>query len=168
MSTKKKNPKVVFAGETKVGKTSVIEQYVLGTFNPERESSSGGTYYEKEIKLSDNSLVSLDIWDHGGDQKYRSLMEFFFKDAKSIILMYDITNENTFKELKYFWNLTKKPPGANLFVVANKCDLEDKKVKDEEGEEFAKIIGASFFSVSAKDNIGISNLFEKIAEALRH
>ena len=168
MSTKKKNPKVVFAGETKVGKTSVIEQYVLGTFNPERESSSGGTYYEKEIKLSDNSLVSLEIWDLGGDQKYRSLMEFFFKDAKSIILMYDITNENTFKELKYFWNLTKKPPGANLFVVANKCDLEDKKVKDEEGEEFAKSIGASFFSVSAKDNIGISNLFEKIAEALRH
>ena len=168
MSTKKKNPKVVFAGETKVGKTSVIEQYVLGTFNPERESSSGGTYYEKEIKLSDNSLVSLDIWDLGGDQKYRSLMEFFFKDAKSIILMYDITNENTFKELKDFWNFTKKPPGANLFVVANKCDLEDKKVKDEEGEEFAKIIGASFFSVSAKDNIGISNLFEKIAEALRH
>ena len=165
MSTKKKNPKVVFAGETKVGKTSVIEQYVLGTFNPEKESSNGGKYYSKEIKLSDNSLVSLDIWDFGGDPKYRSLSKFFAEGAKAIILTYDITDENTFKELKDFWYNTHKGFGAILFVVANKCDLEDKKVKDEEGEEFAKSIGASFFSVSAKDNIGISNLFEKIAEA---
>ena len=160
--------KVVFTGESKVGKTSLITQYISGTFDSQIMPSLTAQFIKKEIKLPDNSLVTLDIWDVAGEKKYRSLSKIFTKDAKAIILMYDITDENTFKELKNFWYNENKDFGAILFVVANKCDLEDKKVKDEEGEEFAKSIGACFFSVSAKDNIGISNLFENIAEILRH
>ena len=166
--TTQKSFKIIFTGETKVGKSSIISQYALGIFDPQILQSLTSQYITREIKLSDNSLVTVDIWDVAGDIKYRSLSKIFAKDAKAIILTYDITDENTFKELKDFWYNTHKDFGAILFVVANKCDLENKKVKDEEGEEFAKSIGASFFSVSAKDNIGISNLFEKIAEALRH
>ena len=88
------------------------------------------------------------------------------KDAKAIILMYDCTDKNTFTEIKDYWYATYKDYAPYYFVVANKFDLENKKVKDEKGKELADIIGASFFSVSAKDDIGISELFQNIGETL--
>ena len=160
--------KVVLTGETNVGKTSLFYQYFDGKFDPQNQPSKSTNFRRKEIKLADNSLVPIDIYDIAGGIKYRNISRLFTNNAKAIILMYDITDEKTFKELKDFWYNENKEFDAIFFVVANKCDLEDKKVKDEEGEEFAKSIGAGFFSVSAKDNIGLSNLFEKIAEALKH
>ena len=82
-----------------------------------------------------------------------------------MILVYDPTKENTFKELKEYWYNQAKSLNAIIAVVASKCDLGDKKVKDEEGKEFADSIGAIFASISAKENIGISALIDKIVEA---
>ena len=77
--------------------------------------------------------------------------------------MYDISDKKTLKELKDFWYNENKGLDAIFFVVANKWDLND---NDEEGKDFAKSIGASFFSVSAKDNLGLTSLFSKIGESL--
>ena len=90
------------------------------------------------------------------------------KSSKGIILMYDISNENSFKALKDFWFDFIKEIGATLFVVANKNDSEEKKVKDEEGKEFAQSIGADFFSVTATDNNSVTELFTKIEEKLKN
>ncbi len=76
--------------------------------------------------------------------------------------MYDVTNENSFKELKDFWYPTNKEYISKFFVVRNKYDLEDKKVKDEEGKEFAESIGADFFSVSAKIILGFLSFSKKL------
>ena len=98
-----KSFKIIFTGETKVGKSSIISQYALGKFDPQIFQSLTSQYITREIKLSDNSLVTLDIWDVAGDIKYRSVSKIFAKDAKAIILTYDITDENTFKKnLKIF------------------------------------------------------------------
>ena len=154
--------KVVFVGESKVGKSSIIGQYASGKFNPKIQPSNTGQFIQKEVKLTDNSSVTLDIWDTPGEAKYRNVTKIFLKDAKAIILVYDITDKNTFKELKNFWYNSNKDCGAKFFVVANKWDLDDKE--DEEGKGFAIGIGANFFSVSAKDNMGLNSLFFKIAE----
>ena len=160
--------KIVLLGESKVGKTCIMNQYFQGKFDPDIPPSTTPSMSRKEINFLDNTKITADTWDTPGLTKYRSLAKIFFKDAKAVILVYDPTDENSFKELKEFWYDQVKALNLILAVVANKCDLEEKKVKDEEGKEFADSIGAIFASVTAKDNIGISQLFEKIAEAIKN
>ena len=160
--------KVVLTGESKVGKSSIQDLYINGKFNPEMQPSSTAQFFRKEVNLPDKGNITLDIWDTSGATKYRNLAKIFLKDAKAALLVYDLTDENTFKELKEFWLSQVKDLNLTLAVVANKCDLSEKKVKDEEGKEFADSIGAIFATVSAKENIGIQELFQKIAEAVKN
>ena len=120
------------------------------------------------MKLDESKSVTLDIWDTAGLEKYRSLAKIFFRDSNAVIIVYDPTDEKSFKELKEFWYCQVKDLNKVLAVVANKCDLDEKKIKDEEGKEFAESIGAIFASVSAKDNIGLSTLFEQIVQAIKN
>ena len=160
--------KVVSTGESKVGKSSIQDLYINGKFNPEIQPSSTAQFFRKEINLADKGNITLDIWDTSGATKYRNLAKIFLKDSKAALLVYDLADENTFKELKEFWYSQVKDLNLTLAVVANKCDLSEKKVKDEEGKGFADSIGAIFVSVSAKENIGIQELFQKIAEAVKN
>ena len=125
-------------------------------------------FIKKEIITPDQSSITVDLWDIVGDKKYRSLAKIFYKDSNAILLVYDETDEDSFNELKNFWYEQVKDLGQILAVVANKCDLSDKKVKEEDGKKYAESIGAMFFEISAKENIGISNMFEKIAEAAKN
>ena len=158
--------KVVFLGESMVGKTNILSQFNQGKFYPVSQQSLTAQFFRKEISLQDKSTITFDLWDTAGQEEYRSLSKIFFKDAKAVILVYDSTNEKSFKELKEYWYNQVKDLKQILAIVANKCDLTEKKVKDEEGKEFADSIGANFFSISAKDNIGISELFQKVGETL--
>ena len=160
--------KVVLLGESKVGKTSILYRYQEGKFNPEIQPSNTAQFFRKELNLADKGKTTLDIWDVAGATKYRNLAKIFLKDAHAAILVYDLTDENSFKELKEFWYSQVKDLNLVLYVVANKCDLSEKKVKDEEGKGFADSIGAGFATISAKENIGIQELIEKIAEAVKN
>ena len=160
--------KVVLLGESKVGKTSILYRYQEGKFNPDIQPSNSAQFFRKELNLADKGKATLDIWDMAGATKYRSLAKIFLKDAHAAILVYDLTDENSFKELKEFWYSQVKDLNLVLYVVANKCDLGEKKVKDEEGKGFADSIGAGFTTVSAKENVGIQELIEKIAEAVKN
>ena len=160
--------KVILLGESKVGKTSIFNQYKDGKFNPDIQPSDTAFFIRKELNLADKGKTTLDIWDVAGATKYRNLAKIFLKDAHAAILIYDLTDENSFKELKEFWYSQVKDLNLVLYVVANKCDLSEKKVKDEEGKGFADSIGAGFATVSAKENVGIQELIEKIAEAAKN
>ena len=160
--------KVVLLGESKVGKTSIFNQYKDGKFNPDIQPSDTAFFIRKELNLADKGKTTLDIWDVAGATKYRNLAKIFLKDAHAAILVYDLTDENSFKELKEFWYSQVKDLNLVLYVVANKCDLSEKKVKDEEVKGFADSIGAGFATISAKENIGIQELIEKIAEAAKN
>ena len=156
------NIKVSLVGESKVGKTSVIRQFREGKFYLEGEPK------KSELKVLKKINTDLHLYEANSDIEKRELTKFFMKSSKGIILMYDITNENSFKALKDVWFYFIKEFGATLFVVANKNDLEEKKVKDEEGKEFAQSIGADFFSVTATDNNSVTELFTKIEEKLKN
>ena len=161
------NYKLVLLGESNVGKTSIVSVFIKGVFLPDVKSTDGASYMSKKITLPDNNTINLDLWDTSGQKKYRSLTKFFYKDAKGVILVYDSTNEESFEELKEFWYQEVKDLNLALAVVANKSDLDEIEVKDEDGEKFAESIGAIFASVSAKDNIGITSLFERIAQNIQ-
>ena len=146
--------KMILLGETAVGKTSIISRYVENTFSSDLMSSTSMTYVQKNITI-DKQKIQLNIWDTVGQERYRSLSKLFFKDTKIVVLVYSITNLQSFEGLTYWLNLYKESIGdeAILGVVGNKSDLFLKQEVDEEkGEEFAKNNGAIFSLVSAKDN----------------
>jgi small GTP-binding protein len=166
MSSQKKPPscKVVLVGDSGVGKTCIISRYISGAFNQNSPSTNGASYASKLINFEDlKKTISLDIWDTAGQEKYKSLTKFFYKDAAVAILVYDVTNKNSFESMKNFWYGQIQDFGSKniiLGVAGNKCDMYEKEeVNENEGKEFAESIGAFFEITSAKNNTGINELF---------
>ncbi len=161
--------KVVLVGESGVGKTSIIQQFTSGQFDPHRETSLSAQFVSKTVKIKElDKEIKFDIWDTVGQEKYRSLAKIFYKDAKAIIFVYDITTEYSFNELKNYWyEETKANSDGNpiLALVGNKIDLyESQKVSNNEGNDFAEKIGAIFQTTSAQSNSGIDTLFDNIGK----
>ena len=159
--------KVVLLGDSGVGKTCIISRYISGTFDENSATTNGASYCSKNVnyeKLGKNLL--LDIWDTAGQEKYKALTKFFYKDAAVCILVYDITRKETFDNLKNFWySQLKENSGSNvvLGVAGNKCDLyESEEVKESEARQFAEEIGAIFELTSAQNNTGINELFFEV------
>ena len=160
--------KTVLVGESGVGKTSIISRFITDSFDPEVLSSSSAQFISKTIKITDEKSIKFDIWDTAGQEKFRSLAKIFYKDAKIIIYVYDITDKKSFDEIKNYWY---KETSENftgdviLALIGNKIDLyENEQVTDEEGKKFANQINAIFKTTSALSNIGINWLFENLGK----
>ena len=165
--TESETLKVVLIGESGTGKTSIIQRYSYNTFDPNCASSISSQYISKLIQLKDiNQTLKFDIWDTAGQEKYRSMTRIFYKDAKIILFVYDVTSSKSFIELKNFWiSEVKQNCGDKVLlgIVANKNDLfNSQQVSREEGLNLANEIGAIFQVASAKTGYGINNLFENI------
>ena len=159
--------KVVLLGEAGVGKTSIIQQFTTHKFDPDILSSISSQYTAKTIDFIDlNAAVKFDLWDTAGQEKYRALAKIFYKDAKIIIFVYDITNKKSFEGIKKYWFEQVKIHSEKysiLALVANKDDLYEKQqVSNEEGQAFADEIDAIFQVTSAKNDSGIAQLFDNI------
>ena len=98
------NCKVVLLGETGVGKTCIISRYIQNAFNPETEISTMASFTSKTLTMSNNTKLRFDIWDTAGQEKYRSLTRFFYKDAAIAVLVYDITLYYNNKRLMHLYN----------------------------------------------------------------
>ena len=159
--------KVVLLGESGVGKTSIINRFINDTFDPNSVTSLGASFISKPLHIIDKKKsLKLDIWDTAGQEKYRSLAKIFYKDAKIIIFVYDITNKRSFEQIKNYWYGQTEDYGENDIIygiAANKSDLyEMEQVNEEEAKDFASSINAVFSSTSAKGNSGIDALFQKL------
>ena len=167
MSNNNEDNKVVLIGEMGVGKTCIIEQFISNDFNQDQDSTITAQFCKKDFEFPGGEKITLDIWDTAGQEMFRALTRIFYKNAKAVIIVYSITNKQTFDEAKNYWYEQVKQhcdSDVIIAIAANKCDLyEERQVSDEEGEQFAKSIGAFFASTSAKNDSGITNLFENIA-----
>ena len=159
--------KVVLLGDSGVGKTCIIARYISGSFDKNSPTTNGASFCSKNVRFEqlDKNLL-LDIWDTAGQEKYKSLTKFFYKDAAVCILVYDVTRKESFDSLKDFWYSQLKEnsdPDIVLGVAGNKCDLfENEQVKEEDARKWAKQIGAVFELTSAQNNTGINDLFLKV------
>ena len=160
--------KVVLVGETGVGKTSIISQFVEQTFQLDMQTTTGGSFSSKTLACDGGKLLKFEIWDTAGQEKYRSLTTMFYKDANAAVMVYDVTRKESFEELKNYWSgqiRDSSPENIILAIAGNKSDLIEHEVVDEgEARDFAKELGAIFVSTSAKNSEGINNLFEEIAK----
>ena len=162
--------KVVLLGEAGVGKTSIISRYIKQKFDPEYITSLTSQFLRKIVEFPDNKKIILDVFDTSGQEKYRSVAKFYYRNSRAVILVYDITSTKSFKEMKEYWYEQIKEVDIENFIiaiVANKNDLyEEREVEDEVGEEFANQIGAIFGSTSAKEDSGVTALFDNIGRKI--
>ena len=166
---KKKNQKLelkmILLGESGVGKTSIINRYFHDKFESNMTSTLSMSYVDKELTIG-NRNIKLNIWDTIGQEKYRSISKLFLNETKIVLLVYDITNYNSFKELDYWYNLCRESLDNTtiLGIAGNKEDLYLlQQVKDNEAEEYAKKCGAMYTKLSCKEN---KNLLDEFINSL--
>ena len=159
------NIKVTLLGSSGVGKTCIIQRYTEDSFDENSVTTSGASYSQKFIEV-DGKGVILDLWDTAGQEKYRSLGRHFYKDAYIVCLVYDITNLQSFNDIKEKWYKDLKTYGEQFTVLAlvgNKSDCYEKEeVSEDMAKEYAKEINAIFMLTSAKTGDNIDNLFETL------
>ena len=163
--------KVVLLGESSVGKTSIINQFTTKKFNVHCSTTVTAQFITKVLTFPElEKSIQFNIWDTVGQEKYRSLAKIYYKDAKVIIFVYDITKKFSFNSIKDYWykeTINNTDGHPLIALVANKVDLyENQEVETKEGRAFADEINAIFQSTSAKNDSGINTLFENIGKKI--
>ena len=158
--------KIIFVGDSGVGKTTIINRINNEEFKDLNESSVGIDYYSKNIKFRGEELT-LQIWDTAGQEKYRGLIPTYARNAVLAFIIYDISSKKSFENLTEWINYLNSIEKMPMIICGNKIDLVDRQrqVTKEEGEEFAKKNKLVFFEVSAKTNKNMNYmLYRSIAE----
>ena len=159
--------KLLLVGDTCVGKTSLLLQYTENTFPQEHGATIGVEYKIKMFQYRDFQ-VKLQIWDTAGQERFHSITNNFFHNADGILFVYDITNAKSFEGVKN-WIKEAEEVGDYFqrIIIGNKSDLEDERqVSLEELNEYANEEKINFYETSAKDNINLKEVFNKIVELI--
>ena len=155
--------KLIVVGNQGTGKSSILNRFVNETFEENYQATIGLDFQSKNITIHDQD-VRLIIYDTAGQEKFRSLIPMYTRDANIILLVYDISNRDSFTNLTHWLkDLTNvNMEEVILCIVANKIDLFDKRVvTNEEGQKFADEHDFIFQEISAKTGDGFSDLFYK-------
>ncbi len=94
--------KVIIIGESSVGKSSILNRFTEDTFSDLTVSTIKEVYAEKDVEIKGNQM-KLQIWDTAGEERYRSIVKSYFNNCVAAIIVYDITNRDTFDKAKNFW-----------------------------------------------------------------
>ena len=159
--------KVVLIGKSGVGKTSIISRYTTNVFKESLMTTPGANFTTKQVEFPQyKKTIKFEIWDTAGQERYRSLAKVFYNNASACILVYDITNKDTFDDIINYWVPEIKentPKDIILALAGNKSDKYDKtEVSEEEGKSLAKEIKSIYMRTSAKLNSSIDELFNAI------
>lgn len=160
--------KCVFLGSSGTGKSSIIHRYVTNEWDDNVQTTLGAAFMDKTV-IHHGVPLKFQIWDTAGQEKYAPMAQMYYKGAHVAILVYDSTNQESFFNLRtWYLELAEKgPKNIILAVVGNKCDVRDQEqVYPQDGEKYAQDCGAIFMRVSAKGNIGITELFDNISDKL--
>ncbi|KAJ3444486.1 ras-related protein rab-5c [Anaeramoeba flamelloides] len=155
------NYKMVFLGETAVGKSSLVIRFVKGEFSPTQEPTVGAAFLAKKITIK-NINYKLQIWDTAGQERYHSLAPMYYRGAHVAFVVYDITSPDTFENSKKWIKELKKlgDPNVHIVLVGNKIDLvQERMLKKEFCKSYADKNGLAFFETSAKTSENVDQLF---------
>ncbi|KAJ0004378.1 hypothetical protein NQD34_010592 [Periophthalmus magnuspinnatus] len=160
--------KLVFLGEQSVGKTSLITRFMYDSFDNTYQATIGIDFLSKTMYLEDRT-IRLQLWDTAGQERFRSLIPSYIRDSAAAVVVYDITNVNSFQQTTKWIDDVRTERGGDVIImlVGNKTDLADKRqVSIEEGERKAKELNVMFIETSAKAGYNVKQLFRRVAAAL--
>jgi small GTP-binding protein len=158
--------KILIIGESRVGKTCLLLRFTDDIFT-EHHVSTIGIDFKTKIMTLNNKNIKMQLWDTAGQERFKTLTKNFYKSADGIVLVYDITDESSFKNVRT-WMKQIDEFGSNKtcrILVGNKCDKEEsRKVSYEEGQTLAQELNLSFFEASAKENLNVEEVFTSLAK----
>ncbi len=176
--THKKPPKpneyeLLLLGDTNVGKTSIFESFIKGTFK-ENQSASIGVDFETKIFKYKNTNYRIHLYDTAGQERFRAITEGFYHLGKGYFIVFDLTNENSLNSIQYWIDSIKEYSEESKFIIlGNKDDLKDKKISDEIiNNELNKLKQSEnnkdliYLKTSAKKDKNIKKAFETMIDLL--
>ena len=160
--------KILLVGNSNVGKSSLFLRFVDEIWKENFVPTIGVDFKIKSIKI-DNKTIKLQIWDTAGQERFRSILSSYYKGANGILLLYDITNVNSFKNLSNWLIDIEKNSSKDVkkILIGNKCDLNElRKIPINKGKEFADTYNMKFIETSAKNNVNINECFNILGKEL--
>lgn len=160
--------KVVIVGDSGVGKSNILSRFVQDEFSSDCRATVGVELSTKSYKIG-GKVIKLHLWDTAGQERFKSITSAYYKGSKGAIVVYDITNKESFEHLNKWLSEIRELGGKNINVIVcgNKCDLEsERKVSKEEGIDKCKSNSIGFFETSALSSINIDTAFKKLLEEI--
>lgn len=157
--------KIIFGGEGGVGKTTILHRYVKGEFLVSTMMTIGVDIHNKTLSLDNGEIVALQIWDFGGQERFRFFLDSFVLGANGAFLMFDLTKYGSFEKLTNWLEILRKyDPNLPIFLMGGKADLEKEiVVRDEFALEFKtghNLMG--YLKTSAKTGLNIDEAFVEL------
>ena len=166
-----KTCQILLIGDSLVGKTCLIQRYANGIFKEDYITTVGLDYYTKQ-EMINNLNVSVKLWDTAGQERFKALTPSFFRNAEGVVIAYDVTNSESFDNLK-FWinsiktNLFEKNIFIPIIIIGNKIDLEDMRdISKDVASAFAKENNFKYFETSAKTGEGVDEAFRDLVNQI--
>ncbi len=157
--------KIIIVGDISVGKTSIIKRFIENKFSDELQSTLINENLKKKIRIDSSTIVTLNIWDTIGDERFRILTRQFYQDAHGALLIFDITNKETFNKLDIWIKdiIENSPPDCILMLIGNKYDLKDnRKISYDDANILSQRFNIFYYEVSAKNGNNIALAFEQL------
>jgi Ras-related protein Rab-8A len=154
--------KILLLGDCAVGKSCLLLRYCDDSFQEAHLTTIGLDFRLKTINLNDNRKVKIQIWDTAGEDRFRSITRNYYKGAKGILLIFDVTDKETFTHVRDWIERIheESPEGITICLVGNKIDMNESRViSNEEGKKIADEFKIPYFETSAKSNIGVEEVF---------
>lgn len=158
--------KMLIIGDSRVGKSSILNRYIHDEFDPSKECTIGIDFAVVR-KTVDQKEIKLHIWDTAGSERFLAITRSYLRGSKAIMLSYDISDASTFNNLPKWLNIIRRDAeyDVNILLVGNKSDLTDKRqVSFAEGKKFADDNGMEFIETSAKNDDQIDLAFQTLLE----
>ena len=159
---------ILLLGDTCVGKTCLISRYANGVFKEEYISTVGVDYVSKQEIINDQN-INVKLWDTAGQERFKALTPSYLRGAEGIVLVYDVTNAETFESLKFWIDSLKSSLGEDslpTIIDGNKVDLDDRDISKEDAKKFAQEHNYKYFETSAKSGVGVDELFREIVNQI--
>ncbi|XP_072241523.1 EF-hand calcium-binding domain-containing protein 4B [Leuresthes tenuis] len=161
--------KIVLVGNSSVGKTSLLRRFCDDCFHPGTSATVGIDYSVKTIAV-DNSQIALQMWDTAGQERYRSITKQFFRKADGVVVMYDLTSEQSFTAVRQWLTSVKECAGEDIpiMLLGNKIDIEiERQVQKEVGARLAKDCQMTFYECSAYSGCNVEESMVYLARILK-
>lgn len=162
--------KIIIIGESNSGKTTLTKSYINNMYVDNKISTIGVDFGIKLVDL-DGKSIKLQLWDTAGQERFRAISHIYYKNSDAVILLYDISDKDTFNRLNYWLDEVSRfmPDAFDVpkLLIGAKCDLEEeRKVSVLEGKKFAEDNNLMFLEVSSKTNFNVELAFKILVQSL--